>query len=770
MKSQIKRFSKSTLSVILSCMLVSCMTVGLIAIDAAYDDSESVGYSGWKIKGNLDGWSSDLWTGTGNSGTAYIDCSSLVGSNFEFKLICEGTYCGTSKTEAISLNSEESLNWNSGNNIKYTVTKGVLKIKVNDTKITIQEDYARYKAYYNTSKTDTGGTGVELIPQSGSTNSRVGTASLSSNTKYYFYVKDEKETKYYRNETGTMNNTENEIQLYEYGTNNSNSIDMTTNISGTYTFTYDSSSKKIKTKYPDYTMNVENDGHGTPSISTTTVANYNGSATYSSGTADSGYIFDYWELTAGSVSPAITNSNKNNTSLTLSPTGNTSPIKVKAHYKVNLTPLPAPSTVTLNGSAANCTVDTTTVGAKIRLAWSSVTNAGSYKIYKGDTEVTSVTGQLYYDIERANSYSGAYSVVAVPSNTNLYSESPKSTARTLTVNKSRLNTPTVAVDKTDIASGQSVQLTVTDTNTSFTAAQFDYYYYTGNAVTISDTYKITPGTPKSLEPTSDTVYKVCVYPKNGGSNDYYLQSFTAEASEVKVYSAPLKIAGDLPGTSWNYSNGVEFTNYVSNGVFYYRSPSKSAGNQYFSLYDSSGNQYSGDNNNSDCVITLGEENKYDLTINTHSKSFKVYGSGIFFVYYDTVNNQIWVEQNTWAITPHVYYQSYNLVTDSYNSVQDGTTGGTISPSNETLVTKGSSVTLTATAASGYTFDGWYNNSDFASGHKVSSNASYTFTPSASGDYYALFKQTVTRKTITLSFAASGANVSVTYNGTTKGLR
>ena len=36
MKSQIKRFSKSTLSVILSlCMLVSCMTVGIIATDAA---------------------------------------------------------------------------------------------------------------------------------------------------------------------------------------------------------------------------------------------------------------------------------------------------------------------------------------------------------------------------------------------------------------------------------------------------------------------------------------------------------------------------------------------------------------------------------------------------------------------------------------------------------------------------------------------------------------------------------------------------------------
>ena len=44
MKSQIKRFSKSTLSVILSlCMLVSCMTVGLIATDAAMTAQERVG-------------------------------------------------------------------------------------------------------------------------------------------------------------------------------------------------------------------------------------------------------------------------------------------------------------------------------------------------------------------------------------------------------------------------------------------------------------------------------------------------------------------------------------------------------------------------------------------------------------------------------------------------------------------------------------------------------------------------------------------------------
>ena len=44
MKTKIKRHSRSVLSVVLAlCMLVSCMTVGIIATDAAYDDSEKVG-------------------------------------------------------------------------------------------------------------------------------------------------------------------------------------------------------------------------------------------------------------------------------------------------------------------------------------------------------------------------------------------------------------------------------------------------------------------------------------------------------------------------------------------------------------------------------------------------------------------------------------------------------------------------------------------------------------------------------------------------------
>ena len=63
MKTKIKRHSRSVISVLLSvCMLISCMTVGLIATDAAnVTDSETVGgnnntITDYYFKGSFDNW------------------------------------------------------------------------------------------------------------------------------------------------------------------------------------------------------------------------------------------------------------------------------------------------------------------------------------------------------------------------------------------------------------------------------------------------------------------------------------------------------------------------------------------------------------------------------------------------------------------------------------------------------------------------------------------------------------------------------------------
>lgn len=53
MKTKIKRHSRSVLSVVLAlCMLLSCMTAGMIMTDAAKVDSESVGYDTYYVKGD----------------------------------------------------------------------------------------------------------------------------------------------------------------------------------------------------------------------------------------------------------------------------------------------------------------------------------------------------------------------------------------------------------------------------------------------------------------------------------------------------------------------------------------------------------------------------------------------------------------------------------------------------------------------------------------------------------------------------------------------
>ena len=79
MKTKIKRHSRSVISVLLSvCMLISCMTVGLIATDAAnVTDSETVGVNNNSItdyffKVSLDGWTKHDVNGEGK---AYIDIS-----------------------------------------------------------------------------------------------------------------------------------------------------------------------------------------------------------------------------------------------------------------------------------------------------------------------------------------------------------------------------------------------------------------------------------------------------------------------------------------------------------------------------------------------------------------------------------------------------------------------------------------------------------------------------------------------------------------------
>ena len=103
MKTQIKRFSKSTLAVILTiCLLFSCMTVGIIATDAAktteervgaVDNSESVGAittdpTGYGFRGDNNSWGYTAFTRYRNTQLGYYYAS----SNGDFKITNTNTW------------------------------------------------------------------------------------------------------------------------------------------------------------------------------------------------------------------------------------------------------------------------------------------------------------------------------------------------------------------------------------------------------------------------------------------------------------------------------------------------------------------------------------------------------------------------------------------------------------------------------------------------------------------------------------------------------
>ena len=103
MKTKIKRHSRTVLSIVLTlCMLVSCMTVGIIATDAAktteervgaVDNSESVGAittdpTGYGFRGDNNSWGYTAFTRYRNTQLGYYYAS----SNGDFEITNTNTW------------------------------------------------------------------------------------------------------------------------------------------------------------------------------------------------------------------------------------------------------------------------------------------------------------------------------------------------------------------------------------------------------------------------------------------------------------------------------------------------------------------------------------------------------------------------------------------------------------------------------------------------------------------------------------------------------
>ncbi|MED9969125.1 MAG: hypothetical protein UFA98_03820 [Ruminococcus sp.] len=223
MNKKMKRLSKSTISVLLALlMIVSTVTVGIIATNAAYvdnstgakADSDSVGWSGFKIVGNYNGKVGD-WSGTSLDSDGYdgdkpkYKIRVLFENNAEFHFLADGTAITNSTNSNVSSGYSQKMSSGSSN-LKWVGGKGYVDIHINS------DGWAWFD---NFTAAETG----SYVKGLDGNWSDYHSMTLSSGTTYYYNVQGDGTTKYFRFKTdGTKYDAHNDgYDLYSGGNTSS---------------------------------------------------------------------------------------------------------------------------------------------------------------------------------------------------------------------------------------------------------------------------------------------------------------------------------------------------------------------------------------------------------------------------------------------------------------------------------------------------------------------------------------------------------------------
>ena len=318
MKTKIKRHSRSVLSVVLAlCMLLSCMTAGMIMTDAAKVDSETVGgndstITDYYFKGSFDGWTKHY---VNSSGEASININTA--GTYEFVVITGG---GTQRRADYTFTSSGSRNT--------AQDQSNFKIKVTTT--------GTYT--FKTSTMDSGGSvTVTLTFPSGestvSTDWRLVDGdcgwtpanstkkfTLNSATGYYEYSQYFTGNNYFRVYDGTNQYQGQSTGNYTIGTNtwtslvqtNNDAFAFTPSPAGTYIIQIDATNKKIRIQQAtQYTVTCQAPDNGTL---TSSVANaYAGDTVTLTVTPNAGYAFKSLVLTYDDNDHDVTSQMNGNT-------------------------------------------------------------------------------------------------------------------------------------------------------------------------------------------------------------------------------------------------------------------------------------------------------------------------------------------------------------------------------------------------------------------------------------------------------------------------
>ncbi len=269
MKNRLKHMSKTTISVLLSLlMVVSTITVGIVATNAAYteddtvgakDDSESVGWttSRWlMIKGAWDNWA-DHWVNPDDG--LEIDLSSYsAGSNVNFNICFKETddgslYYFTDQANIYTSNGS-NFTWDGANNTTDSTLSGHFNV-ASPCKITIELKWSGQSPYLGITNVETVSNGWYIIGHqfdSGwNTSSKNCKMTLDSSTGYYYYEKSfTSGDNYYRIHDGSKQyqpDNQNEITLgtqYTLSEGSAIAVNIPSTLTGTHRVWWDATNKK----------------------------------------------------------------------------------------------------------------------------------------------------------------------------------------------------------------------------------------------------------------------------------------------------------------------------------------------------------------------------------------------------------------------------------------------------------------------------------------------------------------------------------------------
>ena len=294
------------------------------------------------------------------------------------------------------------------------------------------------------------------------------------------------------------------------------------------------------------------------------------------------------------------------------------------------------------------------------------------------------------------------------------------------------STGKVAYTTVDLAANTTCTFGVNDGTT----------YYSNNNTTDAPTYYI-KGTVEDWTFESNLGYGInCGMVSTLAGTYTFKIDFSGTNPKVSVYYPEIyAISGSF--NSWSESNNLAFT---GNDGSYEVTINGSSTNYEFKVLDNA--VWYG---HADKTFTATESN---VTLASGGSNIKlkadVYPNGSYTFTYNKSTKKLGVTYPTSYVVNFGKRTGGSTVTAKINNTTAFTTG--------TKIASGTSVTFSQTAATGYTFEGWY---DAASGGtKLSGNATYTTTITAAKTVYANYTEKSYNTTV-----SAGANGSVSPNGT-----